>query len=71
MPEPIVSNSKTLPLPKIPQKISSYGNKEMEPPKSKGLTIALIFLLLILVGLLASIFLFKVELIDFFNNMFS
>ncbi|MCK5149295.1 hypothetical protein KAJ87_00020 [Candidatus Pacearchaeota archaeon] len=48
------------------QKISNYGEK----PKLVGkiLTFIFIFLLFILLGVLASVFFFKQELIDFFNK---
>ncbi len=55
--------------PGMLQKVSGYG----QPPKPQGKTIIIIlgFLLLILIGILATIFLFKEELLDFFNNLFS
>lgn len=51
------------------QRVSNYN----QPPKpgSKTIIILLGFLLLILVGILATIFLFKNELLNFFNNLFS
>ncbi len=53
----------------IPQKVSGYG----QPPKPAGKAIIIVlgFLLLILIGILATIFLFKEDLINFFNNLFS
>ena len=53
----------------VPQRVSGYG----KPPKPAGKIIIIIlgFLLLVLVGILATIFLFKEELINFFNNLFS
>ena len=52
-----------------PQRVSGYG----QPPKPAGKTIIIIlgFLLLLLVGILVTIFLFKEELINFFNNLFN
>ena len=52
-----------------PQRVSGYG----KPPKPAGKIIIIIlgFLLLLLVGILVTIFLFKEELIGFFNNMFN
>ncbi len=52
-----------------PQRVSSYG----QPPKPAGKMIIIIlgFLLLLLVGILVTIFLFKEELINFFNNLFN
>ena len=49
------------------QKVSGYG----EPPgrKSKTVIILLGFLLLFLMGVLVTVFLFKEELLEFFNNM--
>jgi len=51
------------------QKVSGYG----QPPtkKSKTIIIVLGFLLLFLIGSLVTLFLFKEELLDFFNNLFS
>ncbi len=53
----------------IVQKVSGYG----QPPtkKSKTTIIILGFLLLFLIGILVTIFLFKEELLNFFNNLFS
>ncbi|MCK4647455.1 hypothetical protein KAT24_00820 [Candidatus Pacearchaeota archaeon] len=50
------------------QKVSGYG----QPPKpgSKTMIIILGFLLLLLMGILVTIFLFKDELLGFFNNLF-
>lgn len=51
------------------QRVSGYG----QPPKPIGKIIIILlgFLLLILIGILVTIFLFKDELIDFFNNIFN
>jgi len=53
----------------VSQRVSGYG----PPPKPEGKTVIIIlgFLLLLLVGIVVTIFLFKEELMDFFNNMFS
>ncbi len=50
------------------QRVSNYGT-----PKrfNKIMIILLIFLLIALLGILVSIFLFKTELIEFFNNAFN
>ena len=50
------------------QEVSNYG-----APKrfNKVMVILLIFLLIVLLGILISIFLFKTELIEFFNNAFN
>lgn len=52
--------------PIIVQEISGYG----EPPKpiNKAVTLLLIFLLIILLGALAAVFVFKEQLIDIFNK---
>ena len=57
------------PAQNIIQKVSGYG----QPPKpgSKTTIIILGFLLLLLLGALITIFLFKEELLNFFNNMFT
>ena len=54
---------------KIAQTVSGYG----QPPKPGGnlMIIILGFLLLFLMGILVTIFLFKEELLNFFNNLFS
>jgi len=50
------------------QEVSNYG----APKKfNKIMVILLIFLLILLLGVLVSIFLFKAELIEFFNNSFN
>ena len=52
---------------KVVQKISGYGEK----PKSPGkiITIVFVFLLLLLLGILAAVILFRTELTNFFNNL--
>jgi len=52
---------------KSPKKISSY--EKGVSPKGKIIIILLIFSLLFLVGALIAVFLFKQELIDFFNKV--
>ena len=56
------------PIQKTTQKVSAYK----QPPKKRGKTIIIVFgfLLLLLVGILVAIFVFKKELIDFFSNIF-
>lgn len=55
----------------IPQRVSSYEPpKKMTPPKSSALTILLILVLLVLLGILISVFLFREEIVDFFNGLF-
>ncbi len=49
------------------QKVSGYGEKN---PRDKIMIFVLISLLLFLTGLLITIFLFKEELINFFNSIF-
>ncbi len=58
-----------IPAQNVIQKVSGYG----QPPtqKSKTMIILLGFLLLFLIGTLVTIFLFKDELLGFFNNLFS
>lgn len=66
-------------LPKVPQKkkiteqkISSYSTpKKTQPPKNNALTIILVLIFLFLIGVLAAVILFKGELVDFINRMFS
>lgn len=56
-------------LVKPAQKVSTYEKK----PKSKGklITFLLIFFLLFLLGALVAIFLFRQEILEFLNNLFS
>ena len=58
---------------KIQQPISSQEVSDYGAPKkfNKTIVILLISLLILLLGILASIFLFKEELIVFFNNLFN
>jgi len=51
-----------------PQKVSSYGEKKSEPKKT--LIILLTILIILSLGALISIFLFKESLISFFDNLF-
>ncbi len=58
--------------PKVVQRVSNYDlTKKPKPPKSKALTFVLIFMLLFLIGALAAVFLFKAELVEFFNSFFT
>ena len=63
------------PLPttqKVEQKVSAYEQKEKPKKKRKveTITIILIILLLLLVGVLVTVFMFKAELVEFFNKLF-
>lgn len=55
----------------VPKHVSAYGNKKkaQEKPKNKMVTIILIFALLILLGVLAAVFLFKEDLVNFINGL--
>ena len=70
-PQQKVSPQKAQPqqMQQAPQRVSAYG----QPPKPAGKAVIIIlgFLLLLLIGILVTIFLFKEELIDYFNNLFS
>ncbi len=57
------------PISQTPQRVSGYG----QPPKQSGKIIIILlgFLLLLLIGILVTIFLFKEDLIAFFNNLFN
>ena len=57
-----------LPTLKTPQKVSGYGHSK---PKGKAKIVVLGFLLLFLIGALATVFLFKEELLTFFNSLFN
>jgi|APSaa5957512576_1039674.scaffolds.fasta_scaffold31455_2 hypothetical protein len=58
------------------KKVSSYGIKEHKIKSSKAhntsnlITFLLIFLLILLVVVLGAVFLFKAELVEFFNRLF-
>lgn len=53
------------------QVASAYtGMKKPAPTKNNAVTIILILVLLMLVGVLAAVFLFRNELVDFINKMF-
>ena len=59
---------KKIQQPTTVQQVSNYG----APKKfNKVMVILLIFLLIVLLGILVSIFLFKEELIEFFNKSFN
>jgi len=53
------------------QRVSSYGKQEVKPGKEKGIIIILILLLIFLIGLFAVIFLYRQQVIDFLNSLFS
>ena len=60
------------PKPKVIQKVSKYDvSKKPKPPKGKALTFVLIFMLLFLLGSLATVILFKDELVNLFNSFFT
>ena len=65
---PIKKAIKSQPVKTI-QNVSGY-EEEHKRPEGTVITIILIFFLLILVGILAAVFLFKTELVEFFNNLF-
>ena len=48
------------------QKISGYGQKQR--PKQKGAVIALIISLIVLIGILAGVFIFREQILDFFDK---
>ena len=53
------------------QKVSSYGEKiKAFNPKSKILTAVLVIVLILLLGILALVFLFKEDLVNFINGLF-
>lgn len=55
----------------VPKHVSSYGVKKAVPekPKSNVVTVILIFALLVLLGVLAAVFLFKEDLVNFVNGL--
>lgn len=56
---------------KVIQKVSNYGGQKMvNPEKGKTMTIVLIITLIILLGVLGLVFLFRSELINFINGLF-
>jgi len=68
---PVIQKVRTQPIkiqsPQPMQSISKYGNQN---PRDKLLVIILVFMLLFLLSILATIFFFKDELISLFNNLF-
>jgi hypothetical protein len=57
---------------KVVQRVSNYDFPEKpKPPRGKALTFVLIFMLLFLLGALATVILFKDELVNFFNGLFT
>ncbi|MCX6746583.1 MAG: hypothetical protein NTU63_00410 [Candidatus Pacearchaeota archaeon] len=60
--------TQTTPPQQYPTGVSSYGQ---EPQRNKTMIYVLIFLLVFLVGLLATIFIFREQLVNFVSNMFS
>ena len=76
MPKPKSVSSELLNKKKeiTPQKVSAYEmpkKKDQNPRKNNALTYILIFVLLFLFGILAAVYLFKDELIQFINGMFT
>ena len=73
--QPVPSQEQTQVTKKLPkgkktlQRVSNYG--QPLKPGGKTMIIVLGFLLLLLIGILAAIFLFKDDLLSFFNNLFS
>ncbi len=56
---------------KVVQKISGYEeNKDLGKFKSKAVTSVLVITLIVLLGILALVFLFKAELVNFINGLF-
>ena len=55
-------------IQKIQSQVSNYGNFDQS---GKIITVVLVTLLLVLVGMLASIFLFRDQLVEFFSGLFS
>ncbi len=57
---------------KVVQKISGYDDNANKPlsARSKALTVTLIITLAVLLGILALVFLFKAELVNFINGLF-
>ena len=51
-----------------PQIVSNYG-QEIKPPKGKIMIIIMIAMLVVLIGILVAVFLFKDELTSFINNL--
>jgi len=67
-PKPVVTQKIKRPEHSVSQKVSNYGKSKK--PKGKLIIILLIFFLLVLLGVLAGIFLFKEELVEFFDKLF-
>ena len=68
-PSPLPTSTNTIP-PKNKQKVSSYESiKKPKIPKSNTLTFVLVFVLLILLGVLAAIFVYKGSFVNFINSL--
>ncbi|MCR4327410.1 MAG: hypothetical protein NUV46_02415 [Nanoarchaeota archaeon] len=68
---PLISGEKFKEEKRVVQKISGYENQKMSSSgKGKTMTIVLIVTLIVLLGILGLVFLFKAELISFINNLF-
>lgn len=72
VPEVGKTNQKNEESKKVVQKISSYENSKKEESKfkSKAVTSILVVTLIVLVIILALVFLFKAELVNFVNGLF-
>lgn len=55
---------------KSKQKVSNYDEVSKKKRKMEPTTMILIALLILLIGVLVTVFLFKAELVDFFNRLF-
>lgn len=55
---------------KTPQNVSAYLPPKKPKAPGKGVTIILTVVLLLLLGVLAAVFLFQEELVNFFNSLF-
>jgi len=63
-PQPI---QQPVPPVSVPQRVSAYGQAP-EKPKGKAVVFILVALLLVLLGILAAVFFFKNEIMNFFNS---
>ncbi|PJE81827.1 hypothetical protein COU58_00680 [Candidatus Pacearchaeota archaeon CG10_big_fil_rev_8_21_14_0_10_32_42] len=66
---PLIPGEKLKEIPKVVQKISGYESHP-NPEKGKIMTLILVITLIILLGILSLVFLFKAELINFINGLF-
>lgn len=70
--EKIIPKQENIPIneKKVIQNVSSYGSNPKESSQGKALTIVLVIILIVLLGLLTSVILFKSALVEFFNSLF-